>query len=181
MEMYSFGKGMGLFFGIVVGLLICLVLFRFMNKDKSLRTKYDERQQIVRGRAYKYGFWTCMATAALIMCLEAGSVVFATRFVTTWIIIFAGILVQVCYSIWNDGYYGVNTNKKRFYAVSLIASLINLLAVIMSIREGNFIVDGVVSDTGVNLLCVILFLVIGIELIIKEGLEKREVAKESGE
>ena len=179
--MYYLGKSAGLAAGIIVGLVICVILFKFMNKDKDLKTKYDERQQSVRGRAYKYGFWGFMAGTGFIMCLDAGGIEIASRSVTLFFIMFIGLVIQVCYSIWNDGYYGINTNKKRFYGVSLVASLINLLVVVAAVREGSFFENGLISDRGINLLCVILFLIIGVELIIKDCLDKKENLRESGE
>ena len=48
--------------GVVVGFVLIFGIMFFVSKqlnaDKSMKTKYDERQQIVRGDAYKYSFWT---------------------------------------------------------------------------------------------------------------------------
>ena len=35
-------RSLGLVMGIVVGLIICVVLFKFFNKDNKIKTKYDE-------------------------------------------------------------------------------------------------------------------------------------------
>ena len=88
MDSYSIGKATGLAFGIAVGLLICVILFRYMNRDKKLRTKYDERQEAVRGKGYTFGFWGCMAGAALVMILDCGGFEIANRFVMDFFIIF---------------------------------------------------------------------------------------------
>ena len=181
MDSYSIGKATGLAFGIAVGLLICVILFRYMNRDKKLRTKYDERQEAVRGRAYMYGFWGCVIGAAVVICIDTAGIVFASRFTMDFLIIFIGILVQVSYSVWNDGYYGLNTNKKRFYIICIVAGLINLLVVIGTIRSGEFIENMVMSDVAVNLLCVILFLVIAAELIIKDRVDAKSSRDEEVE
>ena len=182
MDSYSIGKSVGIATGIIFGLLVCVILFKFMNRDKSIKTKYDERQEAVRGRGYMYGFWGCMIGAALVMIADCGGFAIANRFVMDFFIVFVGMIVQVTYCIWNDGYYGINTNKKRFYIISIAASLCNLLAVVGNIKGGQFIIEGVIQDAGVNLMCVILFLVIGVELIIKDMIDKnRDTVAESEE
>ena len=182
MDSYSVGKMAGLVTGILIGLIACIFLIKFMNKDNKLKTKYDERQEAVRGKGYMFGFWGCLIGACLVMVADCGGFAIANRFVMDFFIVFIGIITQVTYCIWNDGYYGINTNKKRFYIISIAVALVNLLAVFGNIKSGQFIVEEVVQDAGVNLLCFILFLVIGVELIVKEVIDKRtETVEESSE
>ena len=105
----------GMVIGLMVGLVIAAILLKFANKDHRFKTQYDERQEAVRGKGYTFGFWGCMAGAALVMILDCGGFEIANRFVMDFFIIFVGLIVQVTYCIWNDGYYGINTNRKRFY------------------------------------------------------------------
>ena len=62
----------GLAFGVMVGLIICVILFKIANSDKKVMTQYDERQEAVRGKAYRYAFYTAMGLEAVGICLEAG-------------------------------------------------------------------------------------------------------------
>ncbi|MCR5422001.1 MAG: hypothetical protein K6E98_13460 [Lachnospiraceae bacterium] len=179
MEGTSIYRGAGVATGLLIGFIICIILFRFINKDKNLSTKYDERQKTVRGKAYMYGFWGAMIAAILVMILDSAGIMIASRLTTDFFVIFIGTFIQVTYSIWNDGYYGINTNKKRFYIVSLCAGIANLLSVIANIKDGRFIDNGVISDAGINLLCVILFLMIAAELIIKDRMDEKVSAEES--
>jgi hypothetical protein len=180
MDKLSIFRATGLAVGLVVGIIICVIVFRYMNKDKKVITKYDERQEVTRGRAYKYAFWASMGAAALVMIMEVAGVSLASSFTKYFFIVFVGIIVHVAYSIWNDAYVGINTNKKRFMIVCILAGLANLLGVIGNIKGGTFIVDGMVSDAGSNLLCVILMAFAGIELFIKDRMDKdQEVVEES--
>ena len=70
---YNIGKAVGLSLGIIVGLIICIFVFKFANKDKKILTKYDERQQVARGKAYMYGFWAMMIATAVAMLLSLSS------------------------------------------------------------------------------------------------------------
>ena len=115
----------------MVGLLLCVILFKFMNKDRKIVTKYDERQIIARGKAYMFG---------------------------------------------------INNNKKRFAIICIAAAICNLLGVIGPIVGGEFIKDGMISDSGTNLLCFILMVTVGVELFIKSRRENAEEAPdESGD
>ncbi len=181
MEAYNVGRATGLVFGIIVGLVICVFVFRYMNKDKKVVTKYDERQELARGRAYKYGFWASMAAAVVVMFLEMIQLTVATSFTKYFFIMFVGIMVQVGYSIWNDAYYGINTNKSRLTVVCLIAGLCNLVGVIGSIAGKQFIVDGVVTDSGANALCCIMMIYAAVMLFVKSRKDKRGGSIEESE
>ncbi len=181
MESLNIFKASGVVCGVIVGLIICVVLFKFMNRDKKIFTKYDERQTVARGKAYMYGFWATMIAVLIIIVLDTANITVANRFTTDFFAVFVGIIVQVTYSIWNDAYYGINTNKKRFIIVSIAAGLFNLLPVIGSIRGGNFIENGVVSDFGTNLLVCLLLIVIGVELFIKDRIDSSKVSVEESE
>ena len=181
MESYNIGKAVGLATGIIFGLIICFIVFKYMNKDKKFLTKYDERQQVARGKAYMYGFWAVMIATACVIIAETAGILPVAALTRNFLIIFVGIIVQVSYSIFNDAYYGINTNKKRFMIVCIIAGLCNLLGVIGSIKGGNFIEDGVVTDAGTNLLCVILMFTIAVELFIKGRIDSKMVTEEESE
>ncbi len=178
---YSIGKAAGLVTGIIVGLIICVILLKFMNRNRKMKTEYDERQKAARGMAYMYAFWSVMIATAIIMVLDSAGIVLASSFTKGAFIIYVGIIVHISYSIFNDAYYGINTNKKRFVIVCLIAGLCNLLAVIGSIKGGVLIQDGIISDAGTNLLCVIMLFTMAIELIIKERIDSKKAVETESE
>ena len=158
----------GIASGIIIGLLICIVLFKFFNKDGKMTTKYDEMQEIIRGKAYKYGFWTfciCEGICAVLSTSENPLPIngFSLHFLT----IIIGVMVQVTYSIWNGAYIGLNTNTGRFAAVSIVISLVNFAAAFAAISRGEMYQNGQLQDSFMNLLCAVMFIIIGIELLIK--------------
>ncbi len=181
MEAYSVGKAVGLAAGLLVGVIVSIFAIRYMNRDSKLRTKYDERQEMARGRAYRYGFWGMMIATAVVIILDCAGIVLVSSFTKGFFIIFVGIIVQISYSIFNDAYYGLNTNKKRFMIICIIAGLANLVNVIGNIAGNTFIKDGIVSDAGTNLLCVIMLFVMAIEMFVKGKMDENAVTEESEE
>ena len=59
-------QGFGFIVGLIVGLILVVILFKYANTDKKVKTEYDERQEKVRGKAYMYAFYTALIVEALL-------------------------------------------------------------------------------------------------------------------
>ena len=59
MDSYHAGVTLGIFVGIAAGLFVLALLF----KKKVLDMHFDERQELARGKAFQYGFFTLIITA----------------------------------------------------------------------------------------------------------------------
>ena len=154
--------------GILTGIIICIIVFKLVNKDGNAKTKYDEMQERIRGKAYMYGFWAMLACEAIMLIVDTGDVKLPVEpYITHITVILIGALVQTSYSIWNDAYVGLNTNMRRFAIISILVSLLNFLIAGAAIASSRMLVDGVFQSPLANLLCGLLFCIIGIELFIK--------------
>lgn len=158
---------LGVFFGIAVGGILAIVLLRITKKRGSGRKcEYDERQEVVRGRGFKYGFFTMMICNLLIGLLMGGDVL---KTETWMLLLFAAtllaLLVQVCYCIWNDGYFAMNERPRRVLLTFAGIGLLNFAIFgINMLRAGE---QGVGAFIWVNLMCGLMFVVIGLMLAIK--------------
>ena len=65
MKTLGFVIGFSLTIGII--LIIIMATLKLSNTDGSSKTKYDERQQVARGKGYTYAFYTA-AVFAIIPC-----------------------------------------------------------------------------------------------------------------
>ena len=143
--MYNEARMFGVATGVAVGLVLALIIVRTVNRDRKLRTEYDEMQKLARGQAYKYAFYAVMIYEALVCWLSMGIELPAEQSVIHFFGIFVGITVQACYCIWKDAYIGLNTNLKRYIILVTIASVLNLLAAFMaansSCRRSTFSAD----------------------------------------
>lgn len=160
--------------GFVVGIIIAFICLAKLNNDGKSKTKYDERQKAVRGDAYRYAFFATIISCFVVMVLSTidgllnifGKEVYC-------IPIFIGLIVQISYAIFNDGYIGLNTNMKRFIIFMILITLVNILVPVRFMVEGEFIKDGVIQTGFANLLCAGLFIILIIELLIKKLIDKR--------
>lgn len=168
-------RAIGALCGVVIGLILSLILLVVCNKNRKIRTEYDERQKAVRGQAYAWGFFSAIAYFAV---MSIASIMDVTMYVSDTVLFFGGIFfcvtVMAVYSIWKDAYWGLNNNRKSYAIVFIAAFVINLLVAIINIVSGEMVVDGVIQGSCVNLLCAVMFVVIGMTLLIKKAVKKEE-------
>jgi len=164
----------GMAIGILVGLIVAFVLIKLANSNRRVKTEYDERQLLVRGNAYRYAFYTVVIWEAVLIVLAYGDFHLP---VPDLALHFAGIvaggLVLSTVCIWKDAYWGLNNNRRSYGIILVVAGLFNAIPVI-----------GSLSDTGgsdfpyVNLLCCIMLVVVGAELLLKQMADRRAESAE---
>ena len=152
-------KSAGVAIGILVGLVIAFALIIIANKNRKIKSEYDERQLRIRGDAYRYAFYTVVIYEVILFVVEIGGFALPLE---EYVLHFAGILFGVLvlsgYCIWKDAYWGLNNNRKRYGIILVVAGLLNALPVVMTLVAG----DGD-SFPWVNLLTTVMLLVVGVE------------------
>ena len=157
--MYNSARMIGVTIGIIVGLIVAIFIIRYVNRNKKLTTEYDE-----------------MILEAVLCVLTLGVVLPAEPYVVHFFAIFVGITVQACYCIWKGAYIGQNTNLKRYVILMAIVSVFNLYTAFMAWRTGDLFADGKFQAPAVNLLCGLMFAVIGIVGLVKKVTDREEEA-----
>ena len=175
---YELGRSIGLVVGVLVGLIFAWILLRYMNRDHKVKTEYDEMQKKIRNQGYMYGFYTVLIFEAVLCLIPSFVHVPAEPIVVHFLPIFLGITVQASYCIWKGAYIGLNTNMKRYLIVAIIASLINFLGFYMAWKNDGLIVDGVLQAPFVNLLCALMFAILGIVALLRKAADAREAKEE---
>lgn len=165
---------LGAFCGVAIGGLLAIVLLRFTKKRGNRgKCQYDERQEIVRGRGFKYGFFTIMICNIVIGLLMRGD---ALKTETWMLFLFAAtllaILVHVCYCIWNDGYFALNEKPRRVMLVFGGIAFLNFAVFGINMLRAKE--QGEDSFIWVNLMCGLMFVVIGLILAVKQYGNRRE-------
>jgi hypothetical protein len=112
-------------------MLATLLLRRTLRR--KLTGHYDERQELIRGKANQYGFaTTILCTLAGIFLLEAPWYPLDAQ-LTMFLCVLIGIAVQLIYCIFHAAYYFPPEPKPLQYAILVIVLLCNLAAVVIRI------------------------------------------------
>ena len=166
-------KSMGVVVGIVLGLIICVVFFKFANKDHKARSMYDERQQEVRGRGYKAAFYTAIILEAVMLILYFGEIPLPfDPYMSHAMVIFISCTVLACYTIWHDAYWGLNNDRRKYYYTLGVTVFLNAIPVVMTAVNGELIENGKLSSVFVNLLVLVMLAVIGIVMLVRDRMDR---------
>ena len=174
--MYNSARMIGVMIGIMVGLIVAAFVFRYVHRNKKLYTEYDEMQKQIRGEGYKYAFYTVLILEAVMLVLTMGMELPAEQYVIHFFVIFVGITVQASYCIWKGAYVGQNTNLPRYIILMAVVSVFNLFSAFMAWRSGELWADGKFQAPAVNLLCGLMFAVLGIVGLVKKVSDREEEA-----
>ena len=174
--MYELGRSLGMMSGILVGIVVAVILVIVLNKNHKLKCDYDERQEQIHGKGYKYGFYTVVIYEAIMMCLSVGGffeIVSVEQAVFHALSIFLGITVYCSHAISNGAYWARNNSIKRYAILMIILFVVNLMPVIATLTSGVQIVDGYIDFPFVNLFCSLMIAVLAIVWGIRSALDSK--------
>lgn len=136
-----------------------LIVFFILTLKQSKKSNYDERQELIRGRGYKYGFLTIIILDAILLILNGQ--VKVSSLLMIMIPLFAGVWVFSMYTIWNSAYFALDQNNVKLFSwIFVIVGVMNCINGI----EG--LIKKTLMDSNVYNLFVGLFLFsIGVMLI----------------
>ena len=162
----------GIGVGIIIGVGILALVAYSRRNEGGLFSKYDERQKVAQGLAYRNGFWTVVVLLCGWYILDLCDLWLPTgRNLTILLIMLTGVLVYVVSCIMMDAYIGLNDNRKRT-AISLSVLTVSNLGLGFANRAAG-------SSTFVmNLLVGCMTLVVLAAIGIKTLLERRNGGEE---
>lgn len=172
--------GAGLAFGIVTALIIFGIVWKFIKK--SMKGTFDERQELVRGKGYKYACFTMLGLLTLDLLIEsfgAFETLPVTRTLAIFIIILAGVMVYALYCIKNDSYFGVGTDTRTYRAVMWVVIVCNLVSGISGLKDGAMTDGKLAFGPCASLLFCLSFAIIMITITLKQrNMDKEEAAED---
>lgn len=166
---------LGFLCGGLIGFILILFVLKWTKKDGSSKCKFDERQQIVRDRGFKYGFFVlalCNILYAGVNALLDGKLIDTPVGILLCVII--SVVVYACYCIWNEGYFALNENPRRVLIAFVLIALLNFGVFARRVMEKGIMENGVLSACCVNLFCGLMFLVLFAVLLLKWIQNRRE-------
>lgn len=162
--------------GLAVGLLVVAICVAASKKGDEVKNQFDERQELVRGQGFKYGFFTMMIANAALLVLNILEIpLFSNMEVAMTASIVISVSVFASYCIWNDGYFALNENRKSLLIMFGLIGTLNLVIGIGNIFAGVIIENGAFTFRSTNLFCALMFIVVFIVMLakhIKDGKEE---------
>ena len=151
--------------------LIAIVVIVFITTKlrKNQTPKYDERQEMVRGKAYKYAFFTMLIFGALYMyCSLFIESELLLASVALMIDMFIGLVVYAVYSIWNDAFATLNGISKSYIIFLACTVVLNLGNAIGTIKDGSIIANGTLTLDSISLVCAISLTIVLVTMLVKK-------------
>ncbi|MBE5883791.1 MAG: hypothetical protein E7291_05195 [Lachnospiraceae bacterium] len=172
---YSNGWQAGIVFGVILGILIVVIMLAATKKGERVKCDYDERQEIVKGKGFQYGFFTVIICNAILIFLSVLKVTFLREMeAALFISVVLGVAVYVSYCIWNDGYFALNENRKSLIIIFATIGILNIAIGIRNIINGSFIRNGSLTFESINFFCGLLMLEILIVILLKKMRDGKE-------
>ena len=162
----------GIVCGVLAVALVCWLISRINKKTGVEKRNYDERQQAVRDKGFRYAYLTLLGCMALLAVLHSLDIV--TGNVSGWLFVavIVSLLVHIIYSIYNDAYFRVSDSPKSFIALFSVLGLTNIALGIMKRINGE--VEGVFPAYGdLNAVIGAMLLIAVVNILIKLWLDKR--------
>ncbi len=179
---FSMGRAAGAITGIILGLAVCYILFKRLNNDHKVKSEYDERQRLIRGRSYMFAFYGTVITEAVMVCLSFSNV-FAGLPIPEYVYhvfsMFVGLSTVVIHSVWNGAYWGLNNNVKKYTITFIVLFIINLVPFTGVIRNGIVIQNGYISNFPfMNFLVIVMMVVLAVTLFLRKRLDNMDSDRE---
>ena len=143
------------------------------DKFRNCEQKYDERQTVVRGRAFKYAYGTLLV-ALLLYAVTEGLWSWCEPVTGCVAAIAVSLIPYVWISIMNEAYWWANTSRLGQYVVFVLLGIMNLGLAVSSWLEGDMVVDGVLQIGGANLMLGIVFIYVFAVAVIQRARLRRE-------
>lgn len=143
----------GIAAGVLAGILLTCILLKLTKNNGRMKCEYDERQELVRGRGYKYGFFTQLFYMALYAVLTLSEAPLPVDNYTIMLIgLILSVTVHVIYCTWNEAYISLNENPKKVIAAFMLLGLINIAVGVLNLLRGKMIENGILTYRASNLL-----------------------------
>lgn len=116
----------GFAFGILMVAVISVIVAKIAKKNGAGKGKYDERQQVARGKAYTAAYATLLIYLTVWMILRTLEIPFFMQSLSVFAGALLSIAVFVGYSIFHDAYFKASESPKRWLIIICAAGVMNL-------------------------------------------------------
>ncbi|MBQ7228539.1 MAG: hypothetical protein IJS23_02885 [Clostridia bacterium] len=155
----------------------CWAIFKRANNDHKAKTQYDERQNVIRGRGYMFGFWTVLVFLGILFIMETfGITLPVAPFSLGFIGAILGATVMSVYNVWKGAYWGLNNNRKQYIIIFAFLLLFNLIPIIGAWKTEGFL-NVIQGSSLVNIGVEFMLIALGAALLLRQLKDKNEEAE----
>ncbi len=163
-EKYSLEYYLGMLVGMASGIAF-VALFAWILKKKfhMNMNRYDERQKLAQGEAYKIGFYALMILMLVhAFAREFFGIMLFDSITGELLLILVGLAVWIAVCLKKEAYFSLDGKPKTFVLIYLGIGVLNLVIGIVNLIHDNepLIVNGRFADDSMNLIVGIFVLVI---------------------
>lgn len=163
------GKSVSYILGFCVGILVAVVVLTVLRKRRGCASnEYDERQKMVRGKAYGAAFFTLMCylpvNAAVNICWRPWTV----SGIDSLIGLFLSVAVFIVCAIRGDAYFSLQEKPRTFKMLCLVVIACQIPNIVMTAvqDDDSFLTDGLLNSNCLSVACVIVFIVALVALLL---------------
>ena len=165
----------GLIIGLLAMALIFIIVRRATSRLNEPQREYDERQQLLRGKAFTAAFFTLLGYLAIWMMLNALEVGFFATRLSILVGIMLSIVVFVAYCVFHDAYFRVSERPLPWLFMTAGIAVLNLVIGVARLLRGATLQERLYENA--NLLMGAAFAVILVCIAIKRGMDRRSEAE----
>lgn len=168
-------QSIAVLFGVLIGVYLLILIFSLSTKGPELKEQYDERQELERGRGFKYAFFTMLICFQIMFIMDiAGIPLAADASVLYCCGVLLGVLVCMVYCIWHESYFALNQNMlSNMIALGLIG-LTNFVIGLSHMIAGTLVENGRLTFRVLNLLCSFLFFALFLTMLLKKIVSSKD-------
>ncbi len=170
---------LGLVLGVTISLLAVGLFYAFRrqrkDKERDGSDDYDERQKLLRGRAFQHAFFTVLIGGALyaMLVLALGRPLMEDG-VSTLLLAFLGILVFGVECILRDAFFAMRKQPKTFLLLFGCTTVAQLGAISDVVAMGGPVHNGVLTFQILPFISAVTFLSLFIMIAVKTAAQKPE-------
>ncbi len=173
MNYYNLGVLAGIIVGLIVVALVKIIIFK---KDIGKKDEYDERQELLRNRGFKYAYFSTLIGLGVVFLFKGVfdfNITLSYSFMISTVL-FLSLGIYVVYCIMHDAYFSLTSNRTKFGIMMTVLSLFNLASGIIAIVNGHADIHSESLAGIANLECGLVFLAAGLAMFIKNKMDKKE-------
>ena len=164
----------GFFTGIALVALAVWLISHSRKKRGSAAPKYDERQILARGSAYRAAFFVLLGYLALEGILDTLEIRFADGWAGSFIGICLAAAVFACCCIANDAYLSIMEKPRETIILLAVLTVVNGVIGGIELARYGFLTDGVITTRSMNLICAVMSLTILFAVLLRLRREKAQ-------